>query len=182
MGGNRVSAGRWVLNVAFVWILTGLWHGAAWNFVIWGFYYAVLLIIEKGLDNGLSLVGLKVPNWIRWIPTIFLVMLGWAIFMSDGHSVPQMWEFIGRLFHSVPLENKVTIVSMNLFGYLPYVVLGVLISFPSGIMFEQIGKRLNRIHCKTYAVIHDVVQVSLLIMCIVFIIGGSYNPFLYYRF
>ena len=182
LGGNRVNIVRWVFNVSIVWVLTGLWHGAAWNFVIWGVYYAVLLVMEKGFDKVTVLFNWRVPMWIKWTLTMFFVTLGWAIFMADGYSVNELSTFISRLFRSAPLENKVTIASMNLFGYLPYMVLGVLISCPTGSIFERFMKRINQIENKALFVLHDIVILAMLVLCIIYLVGGSYNPFIYYRF
>lgn len=182
LGGNRVNTGHWVANIVLVWILTGFWHGAEWNFVVWGGYYAVLLVLEKGMNTFFEKLCIKMPEWIRWFFTMFLVALGWAIFMADGYKMIDLGSFLGRLFHSTQLKNKVTITSMNIFGYLPYVALGLLISFPTGMIIGRIANKLNRVQNKIYAVLHDVILIGMLILCIIYIIGGSYNPFIYYKF
>ena len=90
--------------------------------------------------------------------------------------------FLCRLFHGVELKNSVTIASMGLYGYLPYVLLGSIISFPSGLIFYRMGEKLDCIQNRAYSVVHDTVFIGLLLLCILYIIGGSYNPFIYYRF
>lgn len=182
LGGKRVRTARWILNVFVVWILTGLWHGAAWNFAIWGGYYAVLLVIEKRIYSKWKGFNNRVVNCVRWFLTMFFVTFGWAIFSAEGYSISDLFSFLGRLFHGVKLENKVTIASMRLFGYLPYVFLGIIISFPSGIFIDRLGAKLNGIGNKAVAVTHDIVLIAILLLCIVYLIGGSYNPFIYYRF
>ncbi len=182
LGGNRVGIVRWILNVCIVWILTGLWHGAAWNFVVWGGYYAVLLVLEKLVLQKVFKAENKFVIILRWITTMFLVSFGWAIFMADGYTMKELLAFLGRLFHGVKLQNRVTVASMGLFSYLPYVLLGAFISFPSGMIIEKIEEKFNGLENKAYAVVHDLAIIVMLLLCIVYIIGESYNPFIYYRF
>jgi alginate O-acetyltransferase complex protein AlgI len=92
LGGNRVSKSRWILNIFIVWALTGLWHGASWNFVIWGLYYGALIILEKA--TGISE---KLPKVFSWMLTLFFVILGWGIFMCDGISLRETVDFLSRL-------------------------------------------------------------------------------------
>ena len=182
LGGNRVSTVRWVMNVSIVWILTGLWHGAAWNFAVWGVYYAVLLILEKLVFHRWVVSENRVVIFIRWGMTMLFVSFGWAIFMADGYTMRDLFSFLGRLFNCIEVESGVTIVSMGLFGYLPYVLAGSIIALPSGLLFDCVGKRLDSLKSKGYALAHDMVLIGMFLLCIVYIIGGSYNPFIYYRF
>lgn len=182
LGGNRIPTGRWMINVVIVWILTGLWHGAAWNYAIWGGYYAVLLILEKKFFSRWIRLDNKAIKCLRWAITMFFVSFGWAIFMADGYTMQHLFAFLGRMFYEVPLENKVTIASMGLYGYLPYVALGALISFPSVIIIDKISGRIMNIGNKIVAGMHDIILIAMLLFSVFFIIGGSYNPFIYYRF
>ena len=77
LGGNRVNKFKWIRNIILVWLLTGLWHGAAWNFIIWGIYYGLLLLFEKLFLNKLLN---KLPSIINWLYTFIIVMIGWMIF------------------------------------------------------------------------------------------------------
>ena len=179
LGGNRVSTLRWIINVLVVWFFTGLWHGASWNYVIWGGYYAVLLLLEKGLER---LFLDRIPKYFRWFLTIFLVLLGWAIFMADGYSMNELGNFITRLFYSIPLKNRVTFASMGLYGYIPYLILGIIIVSPTWLLIEKIKDKFDDMNNKVYAYVNNTVLVVLLFLCIIYIVGGSYNPFIYYRF
>ena len=90
LGGNRVSKSRHIFNLMVVWFLTGLWHGAAWNFVAWGLYYGIILIIEKYI---LSPVLDKLPSVVRHIYSIVLVVIGWVLFFSPSlGGRPDIWE------------------------------------------------------------------------------------------
>ena len=141
-----------------------------------------MLVLEKLVLQRAIKSENKIVVCLRWITTMFFVSFGWAIFMADGYAMNDLFAFLGRLFHGVELQNRVTIASMGLFGYLPYVLLGISISFPSRMIFDRIGKRLHGLESKAYAVVHDMVLIGMLLLCIVYIIGGSYNPFIYYRF
>ena len=182
LGGNRVSKRRWIINVFIVWILTGLWHGAAWNYAIWGLYYAILLVMEKLFCSKWKNYNNKFVKCMRWVFTFFLVMLGWAIFLADDYSMSEFFYFIGRLLYAGKLESKVTIASMGLYGYIPFIMLGAFFAFPSGMIIDKIITRLNMIKSRAFDILNDSVLVLLLLLCIVYIIGGSYNPFIYYKF
>ena len=179
LGGNRVSKPRWMLNILIVWALTGLWHGASWNFVIWGLYYGFLLVVEK-----LTGFSQKVPKAIGWIVTMFLVMIGWGIFMCDGVSLGQMADFLKKLFfiHG-GADNPATVGSLKLWGYVPFLILGVLISTPPVVAlkhkFLSVYKQSsNRVMC----VLCDIALIAVLGLSLLFLIGGTYNPFIYFRF
>ena len=182
MGGNRVPVSKWIFNVVIVWALTGLWHGASWNFVLWGIYYAILLIVEKGLE---SVFLDRTPVPLRWLLTFFCVSFGWAIFMCDGYSMSEIMSFLGRLFNSTNLENKVTLASMNLYSNLPWFVLATVISSPISLMLNKFLMMINAskiFKTNVYAYMRDIVLMLLFVLCIAFIVGGSYNPFIYFRF
>ena len=97
LGGNRVKTSRWILNILIVWALTGFWHGAQWNFILWGLYYAVLLLCEK-LLWGEALK--KLPSAVQWIYTMLLVIIGWVLF--DKTDFAQLGHVIGVMFSFVP--------------------------------------------------------------------------------
>ena len=170
LGGNRVSMLRWILNIAIVWFTTGLWHGAAWNFVLWGVYFGVLLVLEK-LFLGKVLSFLKGVNHLI---VIFLIMISWVIFNS--HSVDQIMIFIQRMIFIQPYDMN-TLIELNFGNYWPFYVLGLLFSAP-------IIPWLNT-QCKTstiYNFAKKLIVLALFILCIIFLIDSSYNPFIYFKF
>jgi len=180
MGGNRVSIPRWIVNVMVVWTLTGFWHGASWNFAIWGGIYGILLIVEKTFAGRWLK---KIPGFFSWAVTFFLVMLGWGIFMCDGYSISQMMEFIGRLFYDGVVKDPVTIGSLSLWSYLPYCVIAFVISSPIGGWIEKGWKKIyGGRESVVLNIAHDAVFIGLFLLCIVYIVGSSYNPFIYFRF
>ena len=178
LGGNRVKKTRWIINIFIVWMLTGLWHGGSWNYVIWGLYYGVLLIIERitGIEK-------KLPKAISWIVTQFFVSLGWGIFMCDKVSVYEIMKFLAKLlFISDSITNTVTIGSLNLWGYIPFLVIGVFLSSPLwvAVIRTKLGE-YQRADSVTGAV-SDIYLIIILLVALMFLMGGTYNPFIYFRF
>ena len=157
LGGNRKGLARQIFNILVVWLLTGLWHGASWNFVLWGGYYAALLILEK---CWLLKAGEKLPLVLRRMMTMVLVMLGWALFYFEN--LGDLGAFLGRLFTAVP--------SAGIAFYLPVTALGCLCATPA----------LKRV--KLPDGVRWGLCVVLLLLCVASLARQSYNPFIYFRF
>lgn len=157
LGGNRKGLARQIFNILVVWLLTGLWHGASWNFVLWGGYYAALLILEK---CWLLKAGEKLPLLLRRMLTMVLVMLGWALFYFEN--LGALGAFLGRLFTAVP--------SAGIAFYLPVTALGCLCATPA----------LKRV--KLPDTVRWGLCVVLLLLCVASLARQSYNPFIYFRF
>ena len=157
LGGNRKGLARQIFNILVVWLLTGLWHGASWNFVLWGGYYAALLILEK---CWLLKAGEKLPLVLRRMLTTVLVMLGWALFYFEN--LGALGAFLGRLFTAVP--------SAGIAFYLPVTALGCLCATPA----------LKRV--KLPDTVRWGLCVVLLLLCVASLARQSYNPFIYFRF
>ena len=183
LGGSRVSMGRWVFNTLVVWACTGLWHGAAWNYILWGLYYAAVLMAEKFF---LGAILKKLPKFFGWCYMIFMSMIGFSIFMSDSNSIAGIFAFTLRLFGVGSVGMAETVRSLELEAYVPYILLAILFGTP---IRTLIGKGLDKIKSISskwveipYNVGHDLIHVTSFVVCIGYIIGGSYNPFLYFRF
>ena len=157
LGGNRKGLARQIFNILVVWLLTGLWHGASWNFVLWGGYYAALLILEK---CWLLKAGEKLPLVLRRMVTMVLVMLGWALFYFEN--LGDLGAFLGRLFTAVP--------SAGIAFYLPVTALGCLCATPA----------LKRV--KLPDGVRWGLCMVLLLLCVASLARQSYNPFIYFRF
>ena len=157
LGGNRKGLARQIFNILVVWLLTGLWHGASWNFVLWGGYYAALLILEK---CWLLKAGEKLPLVLRRMLTMVLVMLGWALFYFED--LGALGAFLGRLFTAVP--------TAGIAFYLPVTALGCLCATPA----------LKRV--KLPDGLRWGLCVVLLLLCVASLARQSYNPFIYFRF
>ncbi|MBR7061239.1 MAG: MBOAT family protein, partial [Eubacterium sp.] len=169
LGGNRCSIPRNILNLLIVWFLTGLWHGAAWNFILWGLYYGILLILEKYVFKNLLK---KIPKIAKHILTIIIVMLGWVLFSAENLS--QAMNYIKAMFGAGAFidSNAIYLLSTNL----ALILIGAFCSVPfykklTGIFDEN---KLSKIKI--------IASPLLLIICIIFMISETYNPFLYFRF
>ena len=175
MGGNRVSKPRWFFNIFVVWMATGFWHGAAWNFVLWGLMFAVLLVIEK-LWLLKPLKKLKVLNHVY---VLFLVMISFVIF--DAASVSGAFSCIAGLFggQHVPLVSFEAIYYLK--SYLVVLVIAAIGATPlpkKAAAYIEKGKKTNTL----FNVAEPIVLMLLLVVCTAFLIDGSFNPFLYFRF
>ena len=172
LGGNRVKKQRWILNILIVWTLTGFWHGAQWNFVLWGLYYAVLLLCEK-LFWGKALE--KLPAAVRWLYTMFIVTVGWVLF--DITDFSKLGHVLGVMFSFTP-TSWATLLSgdvSKLFN-LAFIIPGILFSFPIAKKISFGGRSAAS------AIAANCLYILLFALCIAFIMSSSYNPFIYFRF
>lgn len=173
LGGNRVSKPRWILNILLVWALTGFWHGANWNFIFWGLYYALLLLLEK-LFLGKYLK--QFPAILQWLYTFFFVNLGWVLFNLTDFS--QLHLALQSMFVYRPTD-WLGIVSDN-----SDILSSVIFLLPAFVLSFPVLKRpLEHIpeHPIGAAVV-NVFDFALLLICITCLISASYNPFIYFRF
>ena len=173
LGGNRVSKIKWLRNILIVWLLTGLWHGASWNFILWGIYYGVILIIEK-IFLGKYIE--KLPRFFRHIYTLFFVVIGWVIFRIEDFS--QMGIVLQKMFvwtKSGILDN--IILNYDIFASLPYIIIGIIGSIPVFAKVKESTK--SRV---TYSVISTIWCLVIFIISICFLLTATYNPFIYFRF
>ena len=172
LGGNRVNKVKWLRNILIVWMLTGLWHGAAWNFVLWGLFFGILLIIEKlFLEKYLK----KIPKPITRIYTLLIVMISFIIF--NGESIGQIVTNIGGLIgaNNTPLISKESIYYMK--SYLIVIIFGIIGATP---ILKNIANN-QKIH-KITNCIEPIFLLGILVICTSYIVDGSFNPFLYFRF
>ncbi len=176
LGGNRCSRAKHIRNILIVWLLTGIWHGAAWNFVFWGLYFAVILICEKFI-YGRFLEGL--PHIIRHIYSAVLIVTGWAIFYS-----PDMYfalRLIKSMFfmNSLPFVNNETIY--NLIEYKAEFVAAFVCCLPVGRVVASLVRE-NRFSEPLFHIMRTLFVMGVFLLSICFIVGSSFNPFIYFRF
>ena len=174
LGGNRVSKYRWVFNTLVVWMLTGLWHGASWNFVLWGLLYAVFLMIEKWVP-GIQ----KLPSLVRRGYVLLVVMLGFVLF--NATDISQAGADIAGLFGfgGLPFANAETWYYLRSYGVL--FLAGFIGATP---LINQTARKLSQ-HKKygtVMAVLEPVFLLILLLVCTGYLVDGSFSPFLYFRF
>ena len=173
LGGNRRGLARQALNLLIVWSLTGFWHGAGWNFVMWGLYYFVILFIEKlFLLKALD----KLPKFFRHVYALLLIIIGWVIFASDDVSV--LLPFLGSMFGA-----NGAIGGMDVYTLLTKAALLVICCIAS----TELPKKLflsaaGAMNEKAAFTIKSVLTIALLALSMILLIGDSYNPFLYFRF
>ena len=167
LGGNRVSRGRWVVNIFAVWMLTGLWHGAAWNFVVWGLLFAVFLLLEKWLP---------LPKWLRKIYVMPVIIVSFVIF--NGQTLAQAWQDIQGMFGLLPIPAVSTEALYYLKSYGGLLLLGLVGATP---LVRNAGVWLEKYFQGT-PVLRLAVGLGLLLVCTGYLVDGSFNPFLYFRF
>ena len=174
LGGSRQGQKRTYANLFFVFLLTGAWHGANITFVVWGMYYALLLILERMfLGRVLDKNPIKVLNWIY---SMFFVMLGWVVFRSD--SISQAMEYVRQMF-SGTLSDAMLIMAMPT---------RIMVALPVGLLFagliqRLVGKQYEKIKNALPVRICDLfMQTVILILSIFMLVNGTYNPFIYFQF
>lgn len=166
LGGNRVGAGRFAVNLFVVWFLTGLWHGASWNFALWGLYYGVILYLEKRFFKDF----LDRHRIFGRIYTLFLVVVGWGIF--ERTDLKSLGAFVATLFSRVPTAPGDLFRVRNVLAFL---VIGVL--------FATDGpRRLYERAKEKWAPTGLLVPAALFLLSMIFLVNETYNPFLYFRF
>lgn len=177
MGGNRKGIIRQTFNLLLVWFLTGMWHGAGWNFIMWGLYFFVLLLLEKVL----LLEQMKDwPKLVRHLYAMFLIVLGWAVFACDDMEL--LFRYIRAMFGSgVALGNDISIYYWYTHGILLLILFVGSTDWPCRLA-EKLCGRLSISKEGGIFVLKCVYTVIILILCVTFLVRGSYNPFLYFRF
>ena len=174
LGGSRVRKGRWIINILTVWMLTGLWHGAAWNFVLWGLLYAVVLLIEKWVP-ALQ----KLPDILRRIYVLLIVMLGFVLFNATDlkQALSDMGGLIG--VGGLPLITSETLYYLT--GYARLFVIAIIGATPI-VKRAAIKLSAGKYTGPVIAVLEPLLILALLIVCSSYLVDGSFNPFLYFRF
>ena len=169
LGGNRVSRGKWVRNILIVWLLTGIWHGAGWNFLLWGLYYAVWMLAER-LFLGKRLE--KLPAVLRHVYAMAVVLVGWALFAVEDPG--RLGGYFRALFGGSGLLSAVD--GYRLRSYLPMLVILALGATPlAQTLWDWLGER-------TRSRLAPVLVLAALVLCTASLVDASYNPFLYFRF
>ena len=160
---------KWVRNILIVWLLTGLWHGAGWNFLLWGLYYALFMLAER-LFLGKWLE--KLPRALQHVYALFVVLIGWALFAVED--MGRLGAYLSACFGGAPLASAAD--GYYLISYLPMLLILAVAATP-------LGKRLwDRAGERAHGVLLPVLTLAGLVLCTASLVDASYNPFLYFRF
>ena len=171
LGGNRVNKLKWIRNILVVWFLTGFWHGASWNFIIWGLYFAVLLLVEKfWLLNIINKTKV-----LKYIYTLFIVIISFTIFNSE--SLLTLVTNLSNMF----FINKISTINFetiyHIRNYIVILVIAIICSTP---IIKKLSIILRKY--KIYDILESIIYLVLFIIVTAFLIDSSFNPFLYFRF
>lgn len=176
LGGNRCTQSRQVLNLLIVWTLTGLWHGAAWNFLIWGLYYGILLILEKFVWGELLK---RLPPAVQHIYAMVFVLIGWVFFFSPslGYAVNYLGMMFGAGASALIDKQALFIATSHWLLYLLAIVGSSALGY--GFMTRIIGGFGSIRTRKTAA---GIVYIGMFLISVAYLVTESFNPFLYFRF
>ena len=171
LGGNRCSKPRWICNILTVWLLTGVWHGAAWNFLLWGLYFGVLLLLEKlVLHRFLE----NLPSPLRWAYAFFLIVLGWVLFRAD--SLAQAGWYLQTMFTPSLGLHRLTQYCLHEYGF--ELAVCCIAGLPLAPRLRALERRRGGFltlgaHLWTFAVFG---------LSVIWLTSSSFNPFIYFRF
>ncbi len=175
LGGNRVKKSRWIFNILVVWFLTGFWHGAAWNFIIWGLYFVIFLVLEKTVI-GKFITKTPVLNRVY---TLFFIIISFVIF--DAVNMGEAFTYIKAMlgFSGVPLVSTEFIYYLK--EYAVILALGIVGATP---LVKKVATKLTEINGVKVVVgiLEPIILVALLVLVTAYLVDGSFNPFLYFRF
>ncbi len=173
LGGNKKGAARTIVNTLIVWLLTGFWHGASWNFILWGLYFGILIIIERA---GLGKLLRKLPAPVCMLYTFLLVVFGWVLFDTD--TLSGGIDYIRAMFGSSGVFIDSTakyILGTNVFIYLAAV-------FASTDCFTKAVEKIRIKNPMAVRCAAPAAGIAVLLLCTAYLVNASYNPFLYFRF
>ncbi len=174
LGGSRVSTGKIIRNLLIVWALTGIWHGANWNFLAWGLYHGCILLVEKFvLKKFLE----KVPALIRVIFTVILAVIGWVFFFSPGLGEAFLW--LGKMFGIGAAGFLDATAKYYLSGSILLLIIGAISAYPIG---ARLGSLVYRGTSKLPATLSVIWFALLLVLCIAGMTSSTYSSFLYFQF
>lgn len=173
LGGNRKGLRRTIINLIIVWALTGIWHGANWNFMLWGLYFGVLIIIEK---LGFGKVLEKLPAFVSRLYTFLLVVIGWVFFDIDG--LGNSIKYLKAMFGG----TRVAIDNTAKYLFVTNVLIFIVCIVASTEVIKKLYEKLSDKRGNILAYAMPAVQLGIMILCTAYLVNATYNPFLYFRF
>ena len=173
LGGNRCSKLKQLRNIFVVWFLTGFWHGASWNYILWGIYYFVLLMIEKTfLLDKLK----KAPAFVSHIYTLFFILFGWLLFVFEDLSAGFVW--LGNMFG---VGTAAAISSGDIYNLVRNLIFFVILAIAATPLPKKLYRRLTE-KSNAARIVASVGGIVMLLVCMAYLVDSSFNPFLYFRF
>ena len=169
LGGNRGGTGKTVRNILIVWLCTGFWHGASWNFLLWGLYFAAWLLLEK---YALKKVLGRTPGWVKHLYTLLVAAVGWGIFAIDD---------LGRCgaYLRICFGGGAAWSGLDLFHLRSYALTLAVLAVAATTLGRDLWRRLPE---RAEKILTPVLMLASLLLCTAYLVDGSYNPFLYFRF
>lgn len=173
LGGNR--RGNVYFNLFVVFFLTGMWHGAAWNFIVWGLWHGFFRILER-INTKYQIIKFQVPKTVSYVATMLVVMIGWVLFRAEDLSYAL--GYVGRMFGL----NETSIVYYQTGYYVDaYRIFIIILSIVTSLgLFGKLNERFMK--SRNYILIRNAVSLLLMLVCIVYVMIATYNPFIYFRF
>lgn len=172
LGGNRKGILKQIRNILIVWFLTGAWHGASWNFILWGVYFGVILILEKIFI--LKILD-KAGKVLSHIYTIILILIGWVIFAFED--LGEIEAYLYAMFNVNNFVNNETLYYLKNYGLI--MILGIICST---LLANKVIDKFNKANNKGFKIIEVIVYMTIFILCTANLVSDSFNPFLYFRF
>lgn len=177
LGGNRAGLWRHLRNILIVWLLTGIWHGASWNFMLWGLYYGVLLLLEKFVIGKYLK---KLPALFQHIYSMFFIMLGWNLFVFDdiGHGIDFLKSLFGVYGQGALNEETIYLLYNNLF------LLVLCVAGSTGLPRQAGNWICTKLKRKEYAriALQNTFYIAVFCLSVAWLVDATFNPFLYFRF
>ena len=182
LGGNRKGLPRTIVNLLIVWAITGIWHGASWNFMLWGVYFGVLIILER-LFMGKVLE--KIPSFFSWLYTFVLVLFGWVMFEAVDTSIVNVGEMFGQVFSYIGAmfgANGMVMDNTASFAIVNYGVMFAICILGSSDMLKNAADYIRKKAPEWIQYGFPVAQTAVMLASVAYITTSSYNPFLYFNF
>ena len=176
LGGNRRGLKRTIINTMVIWMLTGLWHGAAWTFVVWGLYYGALLTLDL---LGMRKIHERLPGPVNWLLTMVAVMIGWMIFYYPtlGQGLTHVGAMFGIGAHGLMDPEALQVIRT----YSLFPVIAFIASMPLAPLAKRLVAQLNPPGLPV-EIVRSLALSAVLVLSVLFLVGQSYNPFIYFQF
>lgn len=173
LGGNRCGKLKTLRNLLIVWFLTGMWHGASWNFILWGLYFGVLIIIER---IGFGKILEKLPSFVSWLYTFIIAVFGWVLFEITNLSD------LAQFFKAMFAGSGLFVDNTGMYLLTSNILIFALCIFGSTTITKKVYEKINSANVKIIQVAAPIVQLVLMLLCTAYLVNATNNPFLYFNF